>query len=88
MQLTNTQINTLMESLLKSTVKIDFIKKDNTNRTLVCTLKREAIPFFEQMSVKPDKEAKTGPFVRVFDLENKGWRTVIFDSVTNFEVVS
>lgn len=64
-------------------VRVTFTKKDGTERILRCTLAESRIP-----ESKRAKE-KTGTTyseetIRVFDVENQGWRSFRWDSVKSF----
>ena len=75
----------LKELLSDGEVLITFIKTDGTERVMKCTLNNELIS--ENVTVTP-KEPKTttrkvsDEVLPVFDLENKGWRSFRWDSIT------
>ena len=73
----------LKEILHSGEVTVTFLKKDGTQRKLVCTLKPEFIP--EQAST--GAERKSNPEVQaVWDLENEGWRSFRYDSILGFSI--
>ena len=75
-----------LKSLLSErAVSITFIKSDGTERVLKCTLNSELIT--GKVTTEP-KEPKTATrkvsdeVLPVFDLENDGWRSFRWDSIT------
>lgn len=81
----------LMDGLRKHVVSITFEKKDGTMREMAATLNPLLIPTEHQpkgnSTVVADIDEEP-TFVRVFDTEAMGWRTVIFDAVTDFGVAA
>ena len=64
-------------------VKIEFTKKDGTQRSMLCTLNEAVIPT-EKL---PKSKEETGDSIssetcRVFDVEKQDWRSFRWDSVT------
>ena len=56
---------------------------------MICTLNPALIPAEHAPKgggVTVDEEEPE--YVRVFDVENQGWRSIIFASVTNFEAAA
>ena len=71
-------------SLLRSEiVELTFIKKDGSERIMTCTLAEQKIP--AENVPKGTDRAKSDEAVAVFDLENNGWRSFRWDSLTNIE---
>jgi hypothetical protein len=71
-------------SLLRSeVVELTFIKKDGSERIMTCTLAEQTIP--AENVPKGTDRAKNDEAVAVFDLENNGWRSFRWDSLTNIE---
>ena len=71
-------------SLLRSEiVELTFIKKDGSERIMKCTLAEQKIP--AENTPKGVERAKSDEAVAVFDLENNGWRSFRWDSLTNIE---
>jgi hypothetical protein len=71
-------------SLLRSEiVELTFIKKDGSERIMTCTLAEQKIP--AENAPKGTERAKSDEAVAVFDLENNGWRSFRWDSLTNIE---
>lgn len=70
--------------LLKSEiVELTFTKKDGTERIMKCTLSEQKIP--EENAPKGASRAKNDEAVAVFDLENNGWRSFRWDSLTKIQ---
>ena len=72
----------LKQQLQNGIVSVVFTKLDGSTRTLKCTLLPEYLP-----AVEPSAEAQLlteeseRPTIRVWDVENNGWRSFRFDSV-------
>ena len=64
-------------------VTVIFTKKDGTERIMKCTLAEQKIP--AENAPKGVERAKSDEAVAVFDLENNGWRSFRWDSLTNIE---
>ena len=60
-------------------IKVTFTKKDGTERVMKCTKNISNIPV--DMHPTGEKEIKEGNVLRVFDLENSGWRSFNVESV-------
>ncbi len=57
-----------------------FIKKDGTEREMLCTTNPDVVPFVEMTEDK--KERKISEEVcAVYDVEAKGWRSFRWDSI-------
>lgn len=73
----------VLKSASEATVK--FIKKDGNARVMTCTLDFSKIP--EEHHPKSRSEAKSMAeiqekrLLRVYDLTQKGWRCLLFDSL-------
>ncbi len=75
--------------LRKQIMRVSFVKKDETHRLMLCTLNDALIPVEHYpKSTEPvtgfDLPVHERPAVRVYDVVNEGWRTIIFDTI--FEV--
>lgn len=67
-------------------LRIDFTKVDGTLRTLYGSLHASQIP--AENAPKGEKKLKLSEdAVRIYDIENKGWRSFRVDSVTNIFTV-
>ena len=73
----------LIGLLRSEIVELTFIKKDGTQRIMKCTLAEQKIP--AENVPKGTDRAKSDEAVAVFDLENNGWRSFRWDSLTNIE---
>ena len=74
----------LKEQLHKGPVQVLFIKKDGTERKMLCTLNPDLMDLLpqEQNTIKP---ARQNPDVlAVWDIENQGWRSFRWDSIIGF----
>lgn len=67
--------------------EITFVKKDGTDRTMICTTKPDSIPEGKQ-PIGESKVKENTDIVRVYDLENEGWRSFRVDSVKSFTVAT
>lgn len=60
-------------------VTITFVKKDGTERTMLCTLKEDQVKYHEK---KTERTKEINEEVcPVFDIEKQEWRSFRFDSV-------
>jgi len=71
----------LRELLKDNYMQVTFIKKDGSERVMICTLKEEHLPDTSGSSTSPDG------IITVYDLENAGWRSFREDSVIEYEVI-
>jgi hypothetical protein len=71
----------LLGLLRSEIVELTFTKKDGTERIMKCTLAEQKIP--DEHAPKGVERAKSDEAVAVFDLENNGWRSFRWDSLTN-----
>jgi hypothetical protein len=70
-----------LKGILRSgNVTIDFIKKDGSNRTMVCTLSESKIP--SEFAPKGSTKSQNDESLAVFDVEANGWRSFRYDSIT------
>lgn len=69
----------LLASLGTGVVNVSFTKKDGTARTMKCTRDMTLVEstFHPKSSTEDDSDN-----VRVFDIENQGWRSFNFASIT------
>ena len=78
---TEKEKNWLLTLLRERPVDIVFIKKDGSERKMTCTLSESKIP--GDFAPKGSERAKSDEVVAVFDLENQGWRSFRWDSITS-----
>ena len=69
--------------LHESVVGITFTKKDGNERLMKCTLLESKIP--SEFTPKGSEKAKSDEVLPVFDVENDGWRSFRWDSITKIE---
>lgn len=84
----NTEIekNWLKSTLTSEILNVNFVKKDGSERKMKCTLMVDKIP--SEKSPKGSEKAKSDEVLPVFDLENEGWRSFRWDSITSVEVIA
>ena len=84
-----------IKSLLKDEVcEVTFTKADGSERLMVCTLSNEEMnkskTFVDMQEKRDPNKAPSKPLaehlIRVWDLENDGWRTINFNTVITFEM--
>ncbi len=76
----------LLSALTSGKATVNFVKADDTNRTLQCTLNDELMTeytFSENELTEILADAKTG-LVRAYDLEKSAWRSFRTESVTDW----
>jgi hypothetical protein len=80
---TTEEKNWLKEQLRRGEVTVEFVKKDGSARTMICTLSESQIP----TDFVPKGAAKTqsDEALAVFDVEQQGWRSFRYDSITKIE---
>ena len=69
----------LLGLLRDSEVTVKFIKKDGSERKMLCTLAENKIP--SEKLPKNSGKTKSDEALAVFDLEKQSWRSFRFDSV-------
>jgi hypothetical protein len=74
----------LVEYLRNYVCEVTFTKKDGTERIMVCTLRQDKIEI--PLNTKEQQEVVLRPnnVIRVFDLENNGWRSFDCTAVKRF----
>jgi hypothetical protein len=73
------QKNWLKSLLHEGVTRVTFMKKDGTERKMICTLSESQIPA-EKMP-KGTGKAKSSDALAVFDVENQEWRSFRYDSI-------
>ena len=79
----------LMSGLRSQVVAIKFTKADGTIRNMAATLAPRLIPLEHApkgTAVAEDSEEHPS-FVRVFDVNASGWRTIKFSAVREFDAI-
>lgn len=74
----------LKQALLDDVVNVLFIKKDGTERRMVCTLKPDLLPVQTDLEEAVQKKTPNPDVLAVWDLENQGWRSFRYDSIIGF----
>ena len=74
----------LKQALLDDVVEVLFVKKDGTERRMVCTLKPDLLPAQTDLEEQVQKKASNPDILAVWDLENQGWRSFRYDSIIGF----
>lgn len=64
-------------------VTIEFVKKDGSLRKMLCTLSESKIP--SEKLPKNTGKAQNDEVLAVFDVENDGWRSFRWDSVSKIQ---
>jgi hypothetical protein len=73
-----------LRGLLRSEkVSVTFVKKDGTERTMLCTLMESEIPVAK--APKNSGKTQSDESIAVFDLEKEDWRSFRFDSVQGIQ---
>jgi len=81
----------MWQILSKEVLKIRFIKKDGSPRVMFCTLNFDKIP----EEHRPKKVSVAGilkmmqrnKVIRVYDIENYGWRSISLNKINSVETV-
>lgn len=75
-----------LKGLLKNEmVNIEFIKKDGSYRTMLCTLKDDVIT--EENAAPHGVRSHNPDVCPVYDLEDHSWKSFRWDSVTTISFV-
>ena len=72
--------NWLLTLLREQEITVKFVKKDGSEREMLCTLSESKIP--ADKAPKGTEKTKSDDVVPVFDIENQGWRSFRWDSIT------
>lgn len=74
----------LKDALHNGVVEVMFIKKDGTERKMICTLKADLLPAQTDLEEAVQKKTPNPDVLAVWDLEAQGWRSFRFDSIIGF----
>lgn len=76
-----------LKKLLQNTVvTVNFKKKDDTKRKMVCTLNEEYLPEIQTSNEQPKKtKTESTDAIAVWDLEKQAWRSFRLDSIIDFQ---
>jgi hypothetical protein len=81
--------NEYLKGVLQTGIaNVTFVKKDGTQRNLLCTLLPSELPAQTDLEEAVQKKTPNPEVLAVWDLENKGWRSFRYDSVLGFSVLS
>jgi hypothetical protein len=81
--------NEYLKGVLQTGIaNVTFLKKDGTQRNLLCTLLPSELPAQTDLEEAVQKKTPNPEVLAVWDLENKGWRSFRYDSVLGFSVLS
>ena len=72
----------LLQMLAEGQTTIQFTKKDGTLRVMNCTRDPKLIPSgYHPKTSEDNTKLESSDNIRVFDLENSGWRSFNFSSI-------
>ena len=77
-------VNGLYEILRNNVANVKFTKVDGTERVMRCTLKDDLLP--EEYRGKGTVLTEVTNALRVYDLDNSGWRSIRAESVLQLSV--
>ena len=77
-------VNGLYEILRNNVANVKFTKVDGTERVMRCTLKDDMLP--EAYRGKGTVLTETTNTLRVYDLDNSGWRSIRVESVLQLSI--
>ncbi len=81
--------NEYLKGVLQTGIaNVTFVKKDGSERKLLCTLLPSELPAQTDLEEAVQKKTPNPEVLVVWDLENKGWRSFRYDSVLGFSVLS
>jgi len=63
-----------------------FRKRDDSMRTMRCTLREEALP--KQTDIEERTESPNKEYLAVWDLDKNGWRSFRIDTIEDITFVS
>ncbi len=75
----------ILQKLRTEICEVTFVKKDGTERVMICTLKPDLIPHIPATKPAPDKVRAEIDYMAVYDLEEDAWRAFKPSKVIKFE---
>lgn len=84
-------VDQLKSVLKQATLKVSFIKKDGSERTMICTTNSDVIKKIFNYDPEDDSSTTKSNFkynenqIRVLDLEKHQWRSFRFQDIINIE---
>lgn len=79
--------NFLKEQLHNGVIRVVFMKKDGTERKMLCTLKADLLPAQTDLEEAVQKKTPNPDVLAVWDVEAQGWRSFRYDSVIGFSEI-
>lgn len=73
----------IVAKLTAEICEVTFIKKDGSERVMICTLKNDIIPYVS--ATKPATDWAQVDYIPVYDLEEQAWRAFKPSKVIKFE---
>lgn len=89
--ITQNMITENLKNLLNEShnpVRVSFTKINGTIRNIECTTNLDLIPVEFHPKQKEPTAISNDKVVRVYDLENEGWRSFRFDNVLSFDLIA
>ena len=78
--------STLKKLLQEKVLTVQFKKKDESLRKMVCTLNEEYLPEVEPKENEAKKtKAESTDSIAVWDLEKQAWRSFRLDSIIDYD---
>ena len=81
---TSWQNDYLKNALHNGVVRVVFLKKDGTERKMLCTLKADLLPAQTDIEEAVQKKTPNPAVLAVWDVEAQGWRSFRWDSILGF----
>lgn len=81
---TSWQNDYLKNALYNGVVRVVFLKKDGTERKMLCTLKADLLPAQTDIEEAVQKKTPNPAVLAVWDVEAQGWRSFRWDSILGF----
>ena len=77
--------NEYLKGVLQTGIaNVTFLKKDGTQRNLLCTLLPSELPAQTDLEEAVQKKTPNPDVLAVWDIENRGWRSFRYDSIIGF----
>jgi hypothetical protein len=79
---------TLQKLLKQHIVKINFTKADGSDRTMICSLKKDLLPENKNEEATPKQTKKENPnTLAVWDIEKDAFRSFRLDALKSYDVI-
>lgn len=75
----------IINLLKERTCEVVFVKKDGTERTMLCTLQDSVIKNYLTESASSSTRKKSDEVIAVLDMEKTAWRSFRVDSVISIK---